>query len=250
MGKNDDIWPPEMRPIHQEIIKLTEKPKPTVLYIPTAADDSEKRIASFQKHYSELGCKVEVLRLVNEHPSHSDIKSKIEVADAIFVTGGKTFRMLVKWKRFGVDKLLIQAYQKGTVISGFSAGAVCWFSYACSDSFSHSPSPAKRKLFKLTALGIFNALLCPHYDSEPARQPALKRIMKRTPGMVAIALDEFAAIEIIDGKYRFLTAKPSAKTRRTYWHDGEYIIEEIKPTKDFQDLKQLLTKPAKSFIRS
>jgi dipeptidase E len=250
MGKNDNIWPPEMRPIHKEIIALTNKKRPRVLYIPTAADDSEKRITGFQKNYEEMGCVVETLRLVNEHPTKEEIKAKIETADAIFVTGGKTFRMLAKWKRLGIDTMLKQAYQKGTVMSGFSAGAICWFSYGCSDSFSDSPVVAKRKPFKITALGIFDALLCPHYDSEPVRQPALKKIMKRTPGQVAIVLDEFAAIEIIDGKYRFLTAKPTAKARRAYWYKGKYSVEEIKQTKEFQDLKQLLTKPAKSFIRS
>lgn len=60
--------------------------------------------------------------------------------------------------------------------------------------------------------------------------------------MVAIALDEYAALEIIDGKYRFLAANPSAKARRTYWKAGEYIIEVIKPDKQFQDLKVLLDK--------
>lgn len=171
-GKDENLWPASMRQIHQEILNLTGQRRPNVLYIPTAADDGENFITSFQKHYAELGCEVEVLRLVNEQPSALEIKAKIASADAIFVTGGKTFRMIAKWKRYGIDILLKQAYQRGTVMAGFSAGAICWFDYGCSDSFSHSPSIAKRKPFRVTALGIFNALLCPHYDSEPvASQP-------------------------------------------------------------------------------
>jgi hypothetical protein len=68
--------------------------------------------------------------------------------------------------------------------------------------------------------------------------------MKRTPKLVAIALDECAAIEIIDDTYRILAATPTSKARRTFWEDGQYIIEEIRPTRDFQDLKTLLTRPA------
>jgi dipeptidase E len=235
MGKDQNTWPASMRPIHKEIVALAEKKNPNVLFIPTAADDSEARITSFQKFYDELGCEVSVLRLLNQHPSKAAIKSKVESADVIYVTGGNTHRMIATWKRYGVDALLKQAYQKGTVMAGHSAGAICWFAYGNSDSFY------KKKPFRVTAMGIFNALLCPHYDSEPVRQPALKKMMKRTPGMVAVALDEYAGLEIIDGKYRFLTAKPTAKARRTYWKSGKYVVEELKPSQDFQDLKVLLS---------
>ena len=242
MGKAENLWPAEMRSIHQEIVRLTGKPKPNILYIPTAADDSERRIAGFQEYYAGLGCEVDVLRLVNRRPGAAEIKTKIAVADAVFVTGGKTFRMMVKWKRYGVDTLLKQAYQRGAVMAGFSAGAICWFKYGCSDSFSDSASVAHRKPFRVTALGIFDALLCPHYDSEPVRQPALKKIMKRAPGLVAIALDEYAGLEIIDGNYRILRAKPSAKARRTYWQAGKYVIEELEPDEEFRSLEALLKK--------
>jgi dipeptidase E len=243
MGKDENTWPAMMRPTHQEIFALSGKKNPNTLFIPTAADDSEARIKGFEKYYSGLGCDVDVLRLVNKHPDPAEIKAKIAAADIIYVTGGKTFRMVAKWKRLGIDALLKQAYQRGTVMAGHSAGAICWFTYGCSDSFSDSPSPAKRKPFRVTALGIFDALLCPHYDSEPVRQPALKEIMKRTPRQVAIALDEYAGLEIVDGNYRFLTARAEAKVRRTYWQAGEYIIEELKPTRQFRDVKELFRKP-------
>ena len=232
----ENKWPAKMRPIHHEILALTGKQQPNVLYIPTAADDREERIDSFQKHYSKFGCKVEVLRLINEHPSRSEIESKIASADVIYVTGGRTYHMLALWKKYGVDVLLKQAYQQGKVMAGHSAGMICWFAYGCSDSFS------KSKPFRVTSMGIIQALACPHFDSEPVRQPALQKIMKRTPNLVAIALDEYAAIEIIDDSYRILTADPKAEARRTYWQKGKYCIEPIKPSQEFQSLKKLLSK--------
>ncbi len=237
MGKKEDVMPPEMLPAHREIIRLTGKRRPNILYIPTAANDAEARIEVFSDYYTkELGAEVEVLRLLKEHPGQAEVRSKIAAADAVFVTGGNTHRTIATWKRYGVDSLLKQAYQAGTVMSGFSAGAICWFSYGNSDSFN------KDNIFRVAAMGMFNALLCPHYDSEPHRQPALKKMMKRTYGMVAIALDEYAGIEIIDGTYRILAAKPTAKARRTYWKAGRYIIEEIKPSRQFRDLNRLLQK--------
>jgi hypothetical protein len=92
-------------------------------------------------------------------------------------------------------------------------------------------------------MGIMDALLYPHFDTETVRQPALKKMLKRTPSKIAIALDESAAIEIVDGRYRILAAKPTGKARRAYWKHGQYTLEEVKITEDFQDLKSLLTKP-------
>jgi dipeptidase E len=233
----EDTWPAKMRPIHEKIVALTKKKNPKVLYIPTAAGDLESRIESFQKYYSKLGCTVDALRLITKRPTAAEIKAKIVSADAIYVTGGNTYHTIALWKKYGVDVLLKQAYRRGTVMAGHSAGAICWFSYGCSDSFY------KKQPFKLTAMGIFPALLCPHYDSEPVRQPAVKRIMKRTPGIVAIALDEYAALEIVDDSYSILTASPEAKARRIYWKNGKYCIEGITSGRKVKSLRLLLTKP-------
>lgn len=224
--------------IHQEVLKRTGKKHPKALYIPTARLDSEKYIDFFKKYYLELGCsEVDVLRLLKNPPSRQEIADKIFSADVIYVNGGNTFRMLRTWERLGVDRLLEQAHRRGIVMSGHSAGTVCWFAYACSDSFY------KKQPFKLSGMGVFNAVLCPHYDSETVRQPALRKIMKRTPRLIAIALNDAAAIEIIDGKYRILAAAPAAKARRTFWKDGRYVIENIPIAKEFKDLNSLLAKP-------
>jgi peptidase E len=223
---------------HQEILRRTGKKHPRVLYIPTARLDSERYIDFFRSYYLELGCsEVDTLCLLKNPPSKQEIADKIFSADAIYVNGGNTFRMLRTWERLGVDTLLQRAHKQGTVIVGHSAGTVCWFAYACSDSFY------KKHPFKLAGMGVFNAVLCPHYDSETVRQPALKKIMKRTPRLVAVALDDAAAIEIIDDSYRILTATPTAKARRMYWKRDQYVVEEIPSSNEFRDLKELLTKP-------
>lgn len=224
--------------IHQEVLKRTGKEHPKVLYIPTAKDDREDYITFFRKYYLGLGSsEVEVLRLLKDPPSKKEIAAKIFSADAIYVNGGNTHRMIATWKRLGVDTLLKQAYRQGIVMAGHSAGTVYWFKYVCSDSFY------KKQPFKLTGMGVINAVICPHYDSETVRQPALKKIMKRTPRLVAIALDDDAVLEIVDDTYRILTTVPAAKARRMFWKDGEYVIEEIPQAKTFKSLKDLLTKP-------
>jgi len=238
LQKDGTVKPVATESVHQEIIARTGKVNPRALYIPTAKDDSESYIAAFQRYYKKLGCgEVDVLRLIREKPTKKEIESKILTADIIYVNGGNTFRMMEIWKEHGIDNLLRKAYKKGAVMAGHSAGAICWFDYGDSDSFG------KNKAYRVTALGIKNAVLCPHYDTQPFRGTGLKTIMKRTPDHVALALDECAAIEILDDKYKILAANPEAKARRCYWDKGEYIVEDIVP-EEFGNLSSLLAKPA------
>lgn len=234
-GQNKQVI---VRAFHEEIIRRTGKKHPNILYIPAAKDDREDFIAGFEKFYTNLGAgKIDVLRLINHKPSPKEIADKIAVADAVYVNGGNSHRMLRLWKLRGVDRLLKQAWQQGTVMAGHSAGSLCWFKYACSDAFY------KKKPFRATAMGWIPAVLCPHFDSEPIRQTVLQKIMKRTPGLVAIGVDEHAAIEIIDDKYRILSATPTSKARKLYWEKGEYISEDLELTETFKALPQLLRKP-------
>lgn len=224
--------------VHKEIISRTGKDNPKILYIPTAKDDREDYIEGFISLYQHLGCKnISVLKLIHNKPNHKEIETAIMSADAIYVNGGNTHRMMRIWKKRGVIPLLKKAHRNGTIMAGHSAGAICWFSGGNSDSFN------KRRPFRATAMGIIEALLCPHYDTEKFRQASLKKMMRKTPRLVAIALDECAAIEIHDKSYMVLPTVQSAKTRRTYWKNNKYYIEEIMPSNNFRDLDELLVKP-------
>jgi len=102
--------------VHREIVAQTGKKHPKVLYIPTAKDDSEGYIAAFQQYYESLGCsQIDVLRLIRERPLKSDIESRILAADAVYVNGGDTFRMMEIWKRDGIDPILKEAFLKASL---------------------------------------------------------------------------------------------------------------------------------------
>jgi dipeptidase E len=77
---------------------------------------------------------VDVLRLIESSDSHDDFQGKINDADAIYVGGGNPVSMLNIWKKNGIDGLLKSAYETGTIISGLSAGAICWFQKGLSDT--------------------------------------------------------------------------------------------------------------------
>lgn len=232
-----EVAPVQTESIHKEILSRTNKKHPRVLYIPTAKDDTESYIAGFRKYYTGLGyCDVDVLRLIRETPTSSEIEAKITAADVVYVNGGNTHRMMRIWKRYGVDDMLKKAHRNGTIMAGHSAGAICWFTDGDSDSYNRKHS------FRASGLRIIDALLCPHYDTEPFRRADLKTIMARTPRLVAITLDECAAIEIIDGEYRLLASTRTASGRRAFWKNNKYVVENLPINEQFQALKPLLTK--------
>lgn len=235
------FYPVETTGIDTEVLRLTGKKHPRLLFIPTASYDSEGYYNIVKKHFLGIGCSVvDTLKLSETTLSRQQLENHILSYDAIYVGGGNTLRLMTVWRKLGVDTILKKAYERDIVLSGVSAGSICWFSYGNSDSRKFTSG--SDKLIKVTGLGLINALHCPHYDEEPFRQKDLKRMMKSTPKLVALALDNCTALEVVDDSYRIIKTKPNAKVRKTYWQNGKYVIEEIEVSEDFRSLASLLAK--------
>jgi dipeptidase E len=132
--------------IDKKIVALSNKKHPRLLFIPTASSDSENYVQAIEKVYGKkLGCKVETLLLIKEKPTKQQIEEKIQQAHIIYVGGGNTLKMMKIWRKLGIDQMLRAAYKKGTILTGISAGAICWFEYGHSDSMSfyHPKKPEK-----------------------------------------------------------------------------------------------------------
>ena len=227
----------ETKELDQEIIKLTGKKHPKLLFIPTASGDSESYYFYIQKHFGKrLGCRTDVLYLIKEKPTTAQIKNKILNSDIIYVGGGNTLRMLKIWRKLGVDLLLKQAARKNIVLSGISAGAVCWFKFANSDSMKFS-NP-KNPLIKLRGLNFIPLMCCPHYNTEKFRRPSLRKMVKQKGG-VAIALDNSAAFEFVDGQYRVITSFSKANAYQVFRKSGKVIEEKLVKDLQFRPVKDL-----------
>jgi dipeptidase E len=233
------FYPIETTEIDEEIIRLTGKKSPKLLLLPTASGDHLGYYDIVKKHFQDrLGCQTDVLYTIGKDPSRKEIRDKVFGSDIIYVGGGNTLNMLLVWKRIGLDKILREAYDRGIVLSGVSAGAVCWARYANSDS---RPKLGKNNYgyIKMNALNFVPLTLSPHHTSEENRDRAFRNIMKRTPG-VGIALDDCAALEIIDDKYRVITSRKSAGARLVYLKEGRIHDDERLPVDGkFRKLEEL-----------
>jgi len=230
----------ETTSIDKEIIRLSGKARPRMLFIPTSSSDSESYLGDVKRHFGKrLGCKVDVLYLIREKPSMQEIGNKILNSDIIYVGGGNTLKMLKAWRKTGTDKILRKAYERGIVLSGVSAGAICWFRYGSSDSRKFSRK--RGKLMRVRGLGFVNATYCPHYDMEKDRKPHVKRMMRKAAG-VALTFDNCSAIEIVDGQFRIISSKKSANAYKVYWEKGKFRHEAIEKSKEFLPLEILTGK--------
>ena len=97
--------------------------------------------------------------------------------------------MLAVWKEWGLDKILRKAYQKGVVMSGVSAGAICWFENGVTDSWSSN-------LKLMPCLNFIKGTCCPHYDEEPERKPTVRKFLMNKKIKNVYAADGGAALHI------------------------------------------------------
>ena len=176
--------------IENYILKQTKKKNPRICFIPTATGDNEAYKVNFYSTFTNLNCYPSHLDFFKRTP---DLNELILNQDAIFVGGGNTKSMLAVWKEWGLDKILKKAYLNGTVMSGVSAGAICWFQNGITDSWASN-------LKMMPCLNFVKGTCCPHYDEEPERKPAVKKLLLTNKIKNVYAVDGGAALHIKDEK--------------------------------------------------
>ncbi len=201
--------------IEKYLLKLSEKECPKICFLPTATGDDDTYIVRFYSIFTRLNC----------IPSHIqffkrtiDIHSEIMNQDLIFVGGGNTKSMLAIWNEWGMSELLNDAYNKGIIMSGVSAGAICWFTNGITDSWD-------TELRMLPCLDFIKGTCCPHYDEEPSRIPYVKKILQEQKVSNCISIEGGAAMHFIDGRpYKNISFDSNKNTYDVYF-DGNDIVE-------------------------
>ena len=208
--KNGIELPYETKEIDEEIVRISEKINPKLLFIGTASTNSYNYFLVIKKIFEDLGCIVSNLDLLKEDLNMKEVRNSILNTDIIYVGGGNTKFMLEKWRELGVDKLLIEAYNKGIVCSGLSAGSYCWF---------------RLNYDLIEGLGIINAVNCVHYEQkdEQARNK-LYDVVKET-GLEGIALENCVALEVIDGKMKIVKSNNSKNAYKITYKNNEFVEE-------------------------
>lgn len=197
-------------------LKQTGKKRPKICFLGTASGDAEAGRLRFYAAFSRFQCRPIHLPLFARTPR--DLASFVLEQDAIFVGGGNTRSMLAVWRDWELDVHLRAAWEAGIVLGGSSAGSICWFEQGVTDSIDGP-------LTVLDGLGWLPGSNCPHYDSEPLRRPAYRKLVASGAIRDGVAADDGAALHYIDGKLRCaVSSRPRARAWRLR-RSGRRVVE-------------------------
>ena len=177
------------------VLSLTGKQRPKVCFLPTASGDADHYVVRFYKAFGPRAEASHVSLFRRERGCGGvSFANHLLAQDLIYVGGGSLLSLLGAWRAHGLDAVLVEAWRRGIVLCGMSAGALCWFSEAV--TAFHGPAE------RVDALGLLPHSGCVHYDAEPERRESYHRFM--ADGMPAgYALDDgaalhFAGAELVD----------------------------------------------------
>jgi dipeptidase E len=154
-----------------------------VLFVPTAAGDAQRISAAF---YESFGPRAEAAHLSFNPWPPEDLRDLVLAHDVVYVSGGNTANALAIWRVHGFDAILREAWDRGALLCGWSAGMICWFEASVTDSFG--PQLAGMR----DGLGFLPGSACPHYDGEERRRPVYTSLV-RDGFPAGIACDDAAA---------------------------------------------------------
>jgi dipeptidase E len=203
------------------ILGLTRKPRPRICFVSTASGDSRDYIRRFHLAMEKHRCRPSELTLFRRDVR--DPSKQLLEQDVIYVGGGNTANLLAIWRLHGVDRTMREAWKRGIILCGVSAGMICWFKSSLTDSFG-----PLRELDD--GLGLLPGSACPHYDGEPRRRPTFHRLIRNGTLPAGVAADDGAAIHFVGRKIlRCVSSRPHAKAYRVE-RRGRHAIETELPT--------------------
>jgi peptidase E len=205
------------------VSKLTGKQNPAICFIPTASGDNPTKIIGWQKQCEGLPIRPYVLKcFISAYQISISFEEQLMGMDAVIVGGGNTLNMLAVWKAQGIDVALKSAYDSGIVISGVSAGALCWFHHGTTDSRPGIIST-------MNGLGWIHASYSPHYDSETQRQLLYRELVSKGDLLPGYASDDYSGIYFNNEKFvRCISFDAISKSYYVSIVDGK-VAEKVLP---------------------
>lgn len=206
------------RPLNFHAIKLSGKTNPNVLFVGTASRDADGYFASIEKEYENLGCHVKSLCLVTKSYRNEDIDHLLSWADIIYVGGGDTVSMMLVWKQHGLDEKLKEIYREDSaVLTGLSAGAICWFNCGHSDSQSFHGDENSHYCWADGMLNFVDYAFCPHYN-EDGRESFDS--MLKGKNLTGLAMENNTAFVENNGNRYFIKSDSLAKAFEIQYKNG------------------------------
>jgi peptidase E len=203
---------------------LTGKPRPKLCYLPTASADSPQGIITWYQNCAPLN--VEASHQISFIASPRQTRTWEEVflsVDGIVCSGGNTLNQQAIWKAQGIDVVLRQAWDRGVVLGGASAGSLCWFEEGTTDS-------RPQFLTRVECLGFLKGSHSPHYDAEKDRRPLYQMLIGKGRMKPGYACDNDAGIYFEDNEVkRVVATRAGAKCYYVSASGGQVAEKVLEP---------------------
>ena len=162
MGGGGFTMEPDNPALDDFVLSLVRVPEPRILFLPTASGDPTAQITGFYARFARVASAAH-LSLFRRHGSARSLADIVLEQDVIYVGGGSMRNLLAIWRAHELDALLVEAWRRGIVLAGLSAGAMCWFA----GGVTRSAGP----LEVIEGLGLLPGSFSVHADGEPERLP-------------------------------------------------------------------------------
>ncbi|WP_406689059.1 peptidase E [Saccharopolyspora sp. ID03-671] len=179
----------EVAPLTRHAVDLagTSGRAPRVCLLATAVGDDPKTISTFYANAAAEGWQASHLALF-PMPNLAEVREHLLSRDVVWVWGGSVAGLLAMWRLHGLDEIFREAWQAGVVLTGVSAGSICWHIGGTTDSFGPDLRPIT------DGLGLLPHSNGVHYDSEPQRRPLFQRLIAEGALPPGYATDDGAGL--------------------------------------------------------
>ncbi len=204
--------------------QLTGKARPKLLFLPTASADRTDGILTWFKACAPLNVEASVQESFIASTRQTQGWDEVLLSvDGIVCSGGNTLNQQAIWKAQGIDVVLRQAWDKGIILGGASAGSLCWFEEGTTDS-------RPKELSTVKCLGFLKGSHSPHYDREPGRRPLYQKLIGSGQMMPGYACDNDAGLYFEDNEIkRIVSTRADAKCYHVTTENGKVVEHVLQP---------------------
>jgi len=150
------------RLLDEYVLALTGVRRPRVCFLPTASGDADHYIVRFYQHFGPYAEASHLSLFRRERGCRLDPREHLLAQDLIYVGGGSVISMIGVWRAHGIDAILREAWARGVILCGLSAGSLCWFAQGLSAFHGEAAI--------VEGLGLLPWSNAVHYDGELARR--------------------------------------------------------------------------------
>jgi peptidase E len=222
MGGGGFTMEPDNPALDDYVLSLVDEREPRVLFLPTASGDPTGQITSFYGRFGRM-CSATHLSLFRRHGSARSLADIVLEQDVIYVGGGSMRNLLAIWAAHDLDRLLIEAWRRGIVLVGLSAGAMCWFA----GGVTRSGGPPE----VIKGMGLLPGSLSVHADGEPERLPVWLAAVRSGELPGGWAADDGVALLFEETKMvKVVSSRPGTAALRVDAVAGQLVRHRIEPT--------------------